>query len=135
MTESERKYFIRLGNQLVEVSREVYTAYYQMDRQERYQIERDYKHGLLYYDSWDTEERNGEDYIKDITKNTEESAIRSVTNLYIAKYIDENDTRRILQYLLLGKTEREIAMLLGVSKSSVNRAKMKMIKDLKDHFR
>ena len=38
MTESERKYFIRLGNQLVEVSREVYTAYYQMDRQERYQI-------------------------------------------------------------------------------------------------
>ena len=84
MTESERKYFIRLGNQLVEVSREVYTAYYQMDRQERYQIERDYKHGLLYYDSWDTEERNGEDYIKDITQDTEESAIRSIINLYIA---------------------------------------------------
>lgn len=134
MTESERKYFIRLGNQLIEVSREVYTVYYQMDRQERYQIERDYKHGLLYYDSWDTEERNGKDYIKDITKNTEESAIRSVTNLYIAKYIDENDTRRILQYLLLGKTEREIAMLLGISKSSVNRAKMKMIKALKEYF-
>lgn len=134
MTESERKYFIRLGNQLIEVSREVYTVYYQMDRQERYQIERDYKHGLLYYDSWDTEECNGKDYIKDITKNTEESAIRSVTNLYIAKYIAENDTRRILQYLLLGKTEREIAMLLGVSKSSVNRAKMKMIKALKEYF-
>lgn len=134
MTESERKYFIRLGNQLVEVSREVYTAYYQMDRQERYQIERDYKHGLLYYDSWDTEESNGEDYIKDITQDTEESAIRSIINLYIAKYIAENDTRRILQYLLLGKTEREIAMLLGVSKSSVNRAKMKMIKALKEYF-
>ena len=134
MTESERKYFIRLGNQLIEVSREVYTVYYQMDRQERYQIERDYKHGLLYYDSWDTEECNGEDYIKDITQDTEESAIRSIINLYIAKYIDENDTRRILQYLLLGKTEREIAMLLGISKSSVNRAKMKMIKALKEYF-
>lgn len=134
MTESERKYFIRLGNQLIEVSREVYTVYYQMDRQERYQIERDYKHGLLYYDSWDTEERNGKDYIKDITQDTEESAIRSIINLYIAKYIAENDTRRILQYLLLGKTEREIAMLLGISKSSVNRAKMKMIKALKEYF-
>lgn len=76
MSESQRKYFIKVDHEkLVEVSKEVYTAYHQMERQERYQREKDLRNGLIYYDSWDTEDINGIDYIKDEKTNIEEEVI------------------------------------------------------------
>ena len=135
MDGSKQKYFIKYNNKtFVEVSKEVYTVYYQMERQERYQKEKDFKHGLLYYDSWDTENTNGMDYIKDAVCNIEEIAMRNMMCLYILKFIDEYDKQKILKYTILGKTEREIAQLLGISKSSVNRMKQKLLKALKEYF-
>ncbi len=41
------KYFIQLGDgTLVEVNREIYLEWYQSERRERYQMERDRKHGV-----------------------------------------------------------------------------------------
>lgn len=56
MNELKRKYFI--GKEAIDVSKEVFTIYHQMGRQERYQIERDQKNGLLHYDAWDSEDLN-----------------------------------------------------------------------------
>lgn len=42
----KRKYFIRIGKSLVEVTEDVYCTYYQMERHERYLIEKDQAHGV-----------------------------------------------------------------------------------------
>ena len=47
------KYFIRLGDgTLVEVEREIYLEWYRSERRERYQRERDQKHGLCSIDKF-----------------------------------------------------------------------------------
>ena len=50
-----------------------------MKREEKYQAERDRRHGLLYYDSWDTENSTGAGYIVDKTVDTEEDAIQHIS--------------------------------------------------------
>ena len=48
----DKKYYIKLDDkQLVEVTNDIYTVYYQMRRRERYLEERDLKNGLIYYSS------------------------------------------------------------------------------------
>ena len=72
----ERKYYIKLDDkQLVEVTKEVYTVYRQMERKERYQEERDLEKGLIHYDSWDTKNINGQDYIRYTEESTEEDIL------------------------------------------------------------
>ena len=47
MDDSGRRYYIKLKNDgPIEVSKEVYTTYYKMQREEKYQQERDLKNGL-----------------------------------------------------------------------------------------
>lgn len=56
-----RKYRIRVDGILVDVSEEVYHAYYSMERRARFLMEKDEKHGLLHYSDLDTEETLGEE--------------------------------------------------------------------------
>lgn len=67
------KYFIRLGGgTLVEVGREIYLEWYRSERRERYQRERDRKHGVcsinkLHEKGYYPEKSN---YLKDTTLET-----------------------------------------------------------------
>lgn len=76
MNESKTKYFV--SKEAVEVSKEVFTIYHQMGRQERYQVERDQKNRLLHYDAWDSEDLNGIEYIQDKTVNIEETVVEKI---------------------------------------------------------
>ena len=69
MKAESKRYFIRVQKILVEVTGEVYTAYYEMERKEKYLLERDKSHGLLYYDGWDIETSNGVDFINKYEEN------------------------------------------------------------------
>ena len=86
-TESKR-YFIRVQKILVEVTGEVYTAYYEMERKEKYLLERDKAHGLLYYDGWDTETSNGVDFINKYEENIRKTKnrIREIEGLIQAAF-------------------------------------------------
>lgn len=134
MAEFKRKYFIRLENQLVEVNHEVYTAYYQMNRQERYQREKDLRYRLLHYDAWDTEDSNGVESIADTLHDTEQQVIASIVKEMILRYIDQIDKGKILSYLMSGKKEKEIAELLCTSQSKISRTKSKLLKQLQSYW-
>lgn len=135
MSESKRKYFIKVDHEkLVEVSKEVYTAYYQMKRQERYQLERDLKNGLIYYDDWDADTINGQDYIQDTTSNIEDFVIRKMRYRAILSFLKEHDKQKIVYLLLLGKKECEIAEMLGMTQSGVSKAKNRLLKSLKTYL-
>lgn len=67
----QKGYFLKVGKQVVSVNEEVYKAYYIISRQEKYLLEMDQEHGLLYYNSWDSDSTNGCDYIADQYQNIE----------------------------------------------------------------
>ena len=129
-TESKR-YFIRVQKILVEVTGEVYTAYYEMERKEKYLLERDNDHSLLYYDGWDTETSNGVDFIKDNKTNVEEEAIKNLLP-DIWSYVEKiGDKYCICQLIASGKTEKEIAEICKVTQQTVNETKLRLFKKLK----
>ena len=51
---------IKIQGQLVEVSPEVYYAYFHMERQERWQEEKQQEHGVMSYDALDNAETVGQ---------------------------------------------------------------------------
>lgn len=135
MNENIKKYYVRLeNNQIIEVSKEVYIAYYSMKREEKYQKERDLKHGLLYYDDWDTEEINGVEFIKDKNVNIDENIM--FQELYEALLNFENiyDEQKILLLLASGEKESNIAKRLKMSQSTVNRKKVRLLILLREYL-
>ena len=98
----DRKYYIKLDDkQLVEVTKELYTVYRQMERKERYQEERDLEKGLIHYDSWDTKNINGQDYIRYTEESAEETVINNMRYKAVVSFIKENDKRDILKLSLI----------------------------------
>ena len=135
MNENIKKYYVRLeNNQIIEVSKEVYIAYYSMKREEKYQKERDLKHGLLYYDDWVTEEINGVEFIKDKNVNIDENIM--FQELYEALLNFENiyDEQKILLLLASGEKESNIAKRLKMSQSTVNRKKVRLLILLREYL-
>ena len=133
--EEERKYYIKLDDkQLVEVTKEVYTVYYQMERKERYQEERNLEKGLIHYDSWDTKNMNGQDYIRYSEESVEDTIINNMRYKAVVDFINENDKRDILKLSMLGKTEKQIAEIIGLNQSNVSRAKLKLYSELKKYL-
>ena len=55
----EKPYQIKIEKQLIDVTVEVYLAYYRMKRYERFVEEQDVIHEILYYSGFDTEKMNG----------------------------------------------------------------------------
>lgn len=88
MKAESKRYFIRVQKILVEVTGEVYTAYYEMERKEKYLLERDKSHGLLYYDGWDIETSNGVDFINKYEENIckTKNRIREIEGLIQAAF-------------------------------------------------
>ena len=59
----ERKYRIRVDGILVDVSKEVYRAYYSIERHTRTLDEKDIRNGKVLYSDLDTDELLGEDIV------------------------------------------------------------------------
>ena len=55
----EKKYYIRVPEALVEVSKDVYLAYHQEERRSRTVTEKDQRKGLAFYDELDTGDLTG----------------------------------------------------------------------------
>ena len=133
MDSEKKRYYIRLKNgSLVEVSKEVYIAYYKMKREEKYQKERDMRYGLLHYDSWDTETGNGAEYIADKAMDTEEEAIQHILWQQLWEMIGQfGEKSDLFRLIASGRTEREIAEILGINQSTVNRNKRRLYRKIK----
>ena len=105
-----------------------------MERKERYQEERDLEKGLIHYDSWDTKNINGQDYIRYTEESAEETVINNMRYKAVVSFISENDKKDIFKLSLLGKTEKQIAAILGVSQVSINKSKTKLLLALKKYL-
>ena len=71
----KEKYMIKVGGKLVEVTPDVYYAYFRMERQERWQEEKQQGHAVVSYDALDDGETVGVEVVPDLTTPSMEEAV------------------------------------------------------------
>ena len=106
----KEKYMIKIQGNLIEVSEDVYYAYFHMERQERWQEEKKQGHEVVSYDALDNGETVGAEAIQDMESP-------SMEDLAIA-----NELKDRLHHVVaaLPKAERELSQAIyfeGVSAS------------------
>lgn len=134
MTDKE-KYMLNIQGQLIEVSEDVYYAYFRMERQERWQEEKQLEHGVVSYDALDNGEMVGAESVTDVDAP-------SLEDLAIAKELKDRLHHAIAA---LPKAERELIHALyfedisaadyadqvGMSHRGVNKQRKKILSRLK----
>ena len=106
----KEKYMIKIRGNLIEVTEDVYYAYFRMERQERWQEEKKQGHEVVSYDALDNGETVGAEAIQDMESP-------SMEDLAIA-----NEQKERLHYVVaaLPKAERELIQAIyfeGISAS------------------
>lgn len=132
----ERKcYILRMGDgTLVEVTREIYLEWYQSRRRERYQQERNRKHGVC---SLEELEERGASVIT-VTDSLEETAMKKICVDKLREVMDglpEEDL--YLLYLLFFEevSVKEAAQLCGCSRKTIENRKKRILKELNGKMR
>ena len=136
---SEKKYYIRIKKALVEVTKEVYRVYYQMDRHERYLTEKDIAHKVWQYSNLDTEDILGEEMIPDLQSTSVEDL--ATANLLVEKLrrciklLPDADQRLIHSIFYEGMSERQFARKEGIPLMTVRDKKVKILARLKSFLK
>lgn len=131
----KEKYVIQIQGQLIEVSEDVYYAYFRMDRQERWQEEKKKSHDVVSYDALDNGEMVGLESIPDTTSpSLEEITIANelrdrIRHAVAALPKAERELIHAIYYE--GMTEREYAQKYGISQMGANKQRRKILSKLK----
>ena len=121
MTE-KKEYKIRINGTQVTVSREVYTVYYRTERHAAALKEKDARHGTTSYHALDTDERLGEELLRDPEASVEEQAIALLSK-------PEQELIRALYFEEL--TERQLSCRVGIPQQTINYKRRRILQKLK----
>lgn len=128
-----KEYKIKVNKELVSVSEEVYVTYYKMDRRERYlnevSLEKDLSYNHLIDKEYPVQSKMGK-----VQKLLEDEVIENImiSKMIIAIKSLADDERKIICELFFNeKSIRELAAILGVSKSILHGKKERILKKLK----
>jgi len=134
----ERRYYIPIDGKFYETNEIVYKTYYSMGRRERYLEERDIKEGVKTFTDLDIGTYKPEEMISDKTVDIEEeitnkimieAVLEAITNL------DEEEKWLIQELFFYGKSEREVAKDIRISKTSLHHKKLKVISKIKKQIK
>ena len=134
MAEKE-KYIIKVEGKLVEVTPDVYYAYFRMERQGRWQEEKQQEHAVVSYDALDDGETVGMEAVPDLTSpSMEETAMTREIHekLHHAVEALPKAERDLIHAIYFdGLTTREYAKLSGLSQTGVSYRLRKILSKLK----
>ena len=134
MTNRE-KYFIKIGDALVEVTKEVYEAYYSVERHMRTLDEKDARNGTVLYSNLDTKKTLGVEMLRDLTaESVEDEALLRILSERLHKclsHLPESDQQLIRAIYFEDLSEREYARQVGLAQKGVNKRKHKILKKLR----
>lgn len=131
----KEKYMIKIQGKLIEVSEDVYYAYFRMERQERWQEEKKAEHNVLSYDAMDNSETLGIENVVDVTAPTLEEVaaghelrdrVRHAVSLLPKA---ERELIRAIYYEEL--TERDVAKSEGVSQNKIYKQRQRALSKLR----
>ncbi len=130
-----QQYMIRVKGKLVEVSPEVYYAYYRMARQEEWQEEKKKDHNVMSYDALDTDDFIGLEAIPDTdSPGVEEIVTEKDLKERLHRAIEtlSQPEKELIQAIYFeGITEREYAERYGISQMGANKRHRKMLSKLR----
>ncbi len=131
----KEKYFIPIEGKLIEVEKNVYVAYYKMDRRERYLEERDRDKGVVSYNTFDSQGIDGESGLQDVVTETMETIalaneLRNQLHRCIAA-LPKAERELIHAIYFEGMTETEYASKSNMTQSGISRRRKKTLSKLK----
>ena len=130
-----KKYYIHVPGALVEVSEDIYFAYYQEKRRGRTLREKDERNGAISYDGLDTPELSGQEMIPDRDAvSVEDAAIANILRGELRRclaLLDEPDRQLIHALYFEGLSEREYAKRVGVPQRTINDRRHRALRKLK----
>ena len=131
----KEKYMIKVEGKLVEVTPEVYYAYFRMERQERWQEEKQQGHAVVSYDALDDGETVGVEVVPDLTTPSMEEAVMTQEiheKLHRAVDALPKAERELIQAIYFdGFTEKEYAVSSGLSQQGVSYRLRKVLSKLR----
>ena len=134
----KEKYLIRLQGKLIEVSEDVYYAYFQMERQERTQEEKNQRNHVISYDALDNGETVGMESIVDLeTPSMEDMAMAKELHDRLHHAIEAlpRAERELIRAIYFeDMTEKEYARYTGMSQTGVSYRRRKILNKLRLFF-
>ena len=131
----KEKYMIKVEGKLVEVTPEVYYAYFRMERQERWQEEKQWGHAVVSSDALDDGETVGVEVVPDLTTPSMEEAVMTREiheKLHRALDALPKAERELIQAIYFdGFTEKEYAVSSGLSQQGVSYRLRKILSKLR----
>lgn len=135
----KEKYMIKVEGKLVEVTSEVYYAYFRMERQERGQEEKKTYNQVMSYDALDDEEKRVIDNIPDeaITSMDEIVIANDMKNrLHRALEMLPRGERELLQAIYFqGKSEEKYGNEVGISQKGISYQCRKALSNLRTIYK
>lgn len=132
---NKEKYMIKVEGNLVEVTPEVYYAYFRMERQERGQEEKKRRNAVASYDALDNGETVGLEGIGDVTApSMEESIITQELHEKLHNAVEAlpRAERELIKAIYFdGLTESEYARISGKTQQIVSYKRKKILPKLK----
>lgn len=131
----KEKYMIKIEGKLIEVSHDVYYAYFRMERQERGQEEKKQRNAVVSYDALDTEETTGAEAMPDlIIPSLEQQIMTREIHDALNRAVDAlpKAERELIKAIYFdGLTEQQYATATGLSQQGVNYRRKKILSKLK----
>lgn len=132
----QRKYYIRVPEALVEVSKDLYSEYHRIERHLSTLEEKDARHGLVSLSGLDTRRASIEETIAD--QNTEPIEDQVIAKLMAAKLkrcinmLPSAERTLIHAIYFEGMSERELAGKTGIHYMTIHSRKKKILRKLKN---
>ena len=131
----KEKYMIKVEGELIEVSPDVYYAYFRMERQERGQEEKKQRNAVVSYDALDTEEMSGAEAMPDLMVPSLEHQIISQeihdTLHRVVNALPRAERDLIKAIYFEGMTENDYAKVSGMSQTGVSYRRRRILSKLK----
>ena len=131
---AQNKFYIKVREELVEVTQEVYLTYYRARRRELAQIEKERRHRVLSYDAFGTSGALGAEMLADTASDEPEDLVITrlmAKKLYACLSKLSEEERRLVQLLFFeNASERAAALRLGLSAMTVHNKKERILAKL-----
>ena len=122
---ASKKYYIRVAEACVEVSEEVYKAFWSMERHTRTLEEKDIRNHVFSYDAFDTDDMLGAELFLDkTTSNFEDRVIAEMMAVKLRRCIallPEEDRKLIQAIYYEDASEKDTGKLFGISQRAVSK--------------
>jgi len=129
---------IPVDGKYYETTKEIYEAYYRMNRRERYLEERDLKKGVMNFGDIDSSNYLAEEILPDENTDIEKEVINKIlikTVLEAISTLEEDEKELIQELFFYGKNERELSRKTGVPRKTINYRKEKALSKIRNFIK